>query len=65
MNVKITTKAKGPYCTEGDFVVASWKKWNGTDGTKMEDTTEHADGLPAVFRTGHYEVSKCLDIAVQ
>ena len=63
MDVKITTKVKGPYCAEDDYVVATWKKWNGTDGTKMEDTTEHADGLPAVFRVGHFEVSKCLDIA--
>jgi|TARA_B110001450_G_C17578999_1_gene464080 FKBP-type peptidyl-prolyl cis-trans isomerase len=65
MKVNITTKSKGPYCSENDFVVATWKKWNGTDGTKMEDVKEKGDGRPAVFRVGNFEVSKCLDIAAQ
>lgn len=65
MSLKITKKEKGPYCAEDDYVVAYWKKWNGTDGTKMEDVSESGDGRPAVFRVGHFQVSKCLDLAAQ
>ena len=54
MNVKITTKQKGPYCSEDDYVVGYWKKWNGTDGTKMEDVKETGDGRPAVFKLGAF-----------
>ena len=38
MTVKIhpETIVKGPYCSEGDYVVGYWKKWNGTDGTKWK-----------------------------
>lgn len=63
MKLEITHKAEGPYCAENDFVVGYWKKYNGTDGTKMEDVKEHGDGRPVVFRVGHFEVSKCLDLA--
>lgn len=65
MDVKITKKNPGKYCTENDFVIGYWKKYNGTDGTKMEDVKEHGDGRAAVFRVGHFEVSKCLDLAAQ
>jgi FKBP-type peptidyl-prolyl cis-trans isomerase len=65
MTIDITTKVKGPYCAEDDYVVATWKKWNGTDGTKMEDVKESGDGRPAVFKVGHFQVSKCLDLAAQ
>ena len=67
MTVKIHPKTvtKGPYCAEDDYVVGYWKKWNGTDGTKMEDVKENGDGRPAVFRLGHFQVSKCLDLAAQ
>jgi len=65
MTVDITKKSKGPYCAEDDYVVGYWKKWNGTDGTKMEDVKESADGRPAVFKVGHFQVSKCLDLASQ
>jgi hypothetical protein len=54
MSIKITTKEKGPYCQEDDYVVARWKKWNNEDGTKMEDVKETGDGRPAVFRIGHF-----------
>ena len=54
MKIKITHKEKGPYCQEGDYVVGTWKKWSGTDGTKMEDVTESGDGRPAVFMVGHF-----------
>ena len=59
------TAAHGPYCAEDDYVVGTWKKWNGTDGTKMEDVKESGDGRPAVFKLGHFQVSKCLDLAAQ
>ena len=59
------TVTKGPYCAEDDYVVGHWKKWNSTDGTKMEDTKESGDGRPAVFKLGHFQVSKCLDLAAQ
>ena len=65
MTVKITHKTEGPYCAENEFVVGYWKKYNGTDGTKMEDVKEHGDGRPVVFRVGHFQVSKCLDLAAQ
>jgi hypothetical protein len=65
MSVTINTHVKGPYCAEDDFVVGYWKKWNGTDGTKMEDVKESGDGRPAVFKVGHFQVSKCLDLAAQ
>jgi|TARA_B110000285_G_C15048107_1_gene575455 hypothetical protein len=54
MTVDITKKDKGPYCAEDDYVVGYWKKWNGTDGTKMEDVKESGDGRPAVFKVGHF-----------
>jgi len=54
MNVKVTKKSVGKYCDENDYVVAHWKKWSETDGTKMEDTKEVGDGRPAVFRVGHF-----------
>jgi FKBP-type peptidyl-prolyl cis-trans isomerase len=67
MTVKIhpETIVKGPYCSEGDYVVGYWKKWNGTDGTKMEDVKETGDGRPVIFRLGSFQVSKCLDLAAQ
>lgn len=54
MKVDITNKSTGAYCNEDDWVVATWKKWSGTDGTKMEDTKEVGDGRPAVFKVGHF-----------
>jgi hypothetical protein len=54
MNVNVTKKSVGKYCDENDYVVAHWKKWSETDGTKMEDTKEVGDGRPAVFRVGHF-----------
>ena len=54
MTVDITKKEKGSYCAEDDYVVGYWKKWNGTDGTKMEDVKESGDGRPAVFKVGHF-----------
>jgi len=65
MTVDITKKFIGEYCAEDDYVVGYWKKWNGTDGTKMEDVKESGDGRPAVFKLGHFQVSKCLDLAAQ
>lgn len=54
MGFTITKKAEGAYCNEGEYVVGYWKKWNGTDGTKMEDVKESGDGRPAVFMLGHF-----------
>lgn len=67
MKIKIhpKTKGKGPYCAEDDMLVGYWKKWNGTDKTKMEDVKESGDGRPAIFMVGHFQVSKCLDLAAQ
>ena len=65
MKVKVKKPVKGPYCAEDEYVVGYWKKWNGTDGTKMEDVKESGDGRPAVFKIGHFQVSKCLDLAAQ
>jgi len=31
----------------------------------MEDVKESGDGRPAVFKLGHFQVSKCLDLAAQ
>ena len=56
-------KKKNP--KQDGFVVGYWKKSNGTDGTKMEDVKEIGDGRPAVFMVGHFQVSKCLDLAAQ
>jgi len=65
MTVDITDKKIGAYCEEDQYVVGTWKKWNSTDGTKMEDVKESGDGRPAVFKIGHFQVSKCLDLAAQ
>ena len=65
MKFEVTTKHEGGFCSQDDYVVGYWKKWNGTDGTKMEDVKEHGDGRPAVFKIGHFQVSKCLDLAAQ
>ena len=54
MDLKIEKKGVGAYCNEDDYVVAHWKKWSKTDGTKMEDTKESGDGRPAVFKVGHF-----------
>jgi hypothetical protein len=54
MDIKVTTKSVGAYCNEDDWVVATWKKWSNTDGTKMEDTSESGDGRPAIFKVGHF-----------
>jgi len=54
IGLEITHKSEGPYCAEADYVVGYWKKWNGTDGTKMEDVKESGDGRPAVFRVGNF-----------
>lgn len=55
MSVKLKgEKHMGAFCQENDYVVAHWKKYSNTDGTKMEDTKETGDGRPAVFRVGHF-----------
>jgi hypothetical protein len=65
MTIKVLEKGSGKFCSPDDFIVAHWKKWSNTDGTKMEDTRESGDGRPALFKVGHFEVSKCLDLAAQ
>jgi len=46
------------------WALIHWKGWN-QDGKLIEDSRKLRHNKPDYFRIGHYEVSKCWDIAVQ
>lgn len=46
-----------------DWVSLTWKGFN-PDGKLVFDSSKVGNGAPLMFRLGHYEVSKCWDIAV-
>jgi len=46
-----------------DWVSLNWKGYN-KEGKLIFDSAKINDGRPYRFRLGHYEVSKCWDIAV-
>ena len=62
--VKIEThqKGDGPLCMLHDWTTVHWKAYQ--NDRLVEDSREEGNGIPKVFRLGHYEVSKCWDIAL-
>lgn len=66
IDFKLTKKSIGQYCSQDDWLILRYKMWSQEDGTLLEDTdakTEYHD--PVVAIVGKYQLSKCLDIAVQ
>jgi len=53
----------GEKCRMNDWVSLNWKGYN-PDGKLLFDSSKVGNGRPLLFRLGHYEVSKCWDIAV-
>ena len=56
---KVTDK---PYCHLHDWTTVHWKGYY--NGQLVEDSRSYQEGKPKVFQLGHYEVSKCWDIAL-
>ena len=54
----------GEKCAMNDYLALTWKGFN-MDGKLLFDSKKENHGKPMVFRLGHYEVSKCWDVALQ
>jgi FKBP-type peptidyl-prolyl cis-trans isomerase len=52
-----------PFCKLHDWTTVHWKGY--LDGQLVEDSHSYLEGKPKVFKLGHFEVSKCWDIAIQ
>ena len=55
-------KGNGPKCMMNDWISVHYKAFD-MDG-KLVGDSKGVDGRPKMFRLGHYEVSKCWDIAL-
>ena len=64
VQVNTTKSAAGDYCQTHQWAFVNWKGWDQR-GKLVEDSRKKRGGKPDFFRIGHYEVSKCWDIAVQ
>lgn len=62
VKIETTEAGKGPFCKLHDWTTVHWKGYR--NGILVEDSREFDQKLPKVFRLGHYEVSKCWDIAM-
>jgi len=50
---------------EGDWTILNYQMYSQDDGSLIEDTTASDYPRPLIFQAGRYQVSKCIDIAVQ
>ena len=62
VKIEMTNNGVGSYCDQDDWVFLHYKAWL-PDGTLVRDTKK--SHMNIVFRLGHYEISKCWDIALQ
>ena len=58
-----TVADEKPYCKMGDYARVHWTASNDADGEE-ENSKIFQFGNSKLFRLGHFEVSKCWDIAV-
>ena len=55
-------KAKGPYCKNDEYAVVTFKGWDETGALRF-DSMQQEFKKSEYFRIGHYQASKCWDIA--
>jgi FKBP-type peptidyl-prolyl cis-trans isomerase len=60
--VKTKEKLDQGFCELDDYITVHWKGYLGKE--KVEDSMGWFH-KPKVFRLGHYQVTKCWDIALQ
>jgi hypothetical protein len=68
IKIKVTKKstdhsASGEYCKLNDWTTVHWKSFD-KDGLELENSWTSEPPKPKVFQLGHFEVSKCWDIAL-
>lgn len=60
---KVRSK-KGRYCATNDWAVVYFKGFDQAGELRFTNQ-KYGKGEPKIFRIGHYQVSKCWDIAIQ
>ena len=64
VKIDMHQKGDGPLCMLHDWTTVHWKAYEGDRLVEDSRTWAENNGTPKVFRLGHYEVSKCWDIAI-
>ena len=53
-----------PFCQLNDWVRVQWSALDTSTGQIVQDSHSWKQGNSRLFRLGHYEVSKCWDVAI-
>ena len=65
VKISKTVPAKGRYCTLNDFAVVYYRGWDQTGALRFDNYQGGPNNNAKIFRIGHYQTSKCWDIALQ
>lgn len=65
VKISKTVPAKGRYCTLNDFAVVYYRGWDQTGALRFDNYQGGPNNNAKIFRIGHYQASKCWDIALQ
>lgn len=64
VKIEMHQAGDGPLCMLHDWATVHWKAYQNDRLVEDSRSWEQSNGTPKVFRLGHYEVSKCWDIAL-